>query len=48
MLQTNNDIFKEEIEDSFKAEVAEQLRIKNMVVTETFNQKFEAFQTVML
>ena len=43
-----NDAFKVEIEEWFKAEVTEKLWINNIAITETFNQKFETFQTLML
>ena len=48
MLETNNQSFKKEIDSSFKNEVAEQLRLNNLVITETFNQRFASFQIVML
>ena len=35
--------FKEKIEESFKTEVAEQLRLKNIVIINTHNQRFEVF-----
>ena len=43
-----NDTFKVEIEVSFKTEVVEQLRLNNIAITKSFNQKFEALQTVIL
>ena len=48
MLNTNNKSFKKELESSFKNEVAEQLRLNNLAITENFNQRFSSFQTVML
>ena len=47
-LKKNNNTFKAEIEVSFKTEVTEQLRLNNIAITDTFNQTFEAFQTIML
>ena len=44
----NKNTFKAEIEVSFKTEVTEQLRLNNIAITDTFNQTFEAFQTIML
>ena len=46
--EKNNDTFKVEIEVSFKTEVVEQLRLNNIAITKSFNQKFEALQTVIL
>ena len=46
MLDNNNNSLKKEIESSFKNEVAEQLRLNNLVITENFNQRFSSFQTV--
>ena len=43
-----NDSFKVEIKVSFKSEIAEKNRINNLVITKTFNQKFAAFQKIML
>ena len=48
MLDKNNQSFKKELESSFKNEVAEQLRLNNLAITENFNQRFSSFQTVML
>ena len=39
-----NDTFKAKSEVSFKSEFAELFRINNMMITETFNQKFETFK----
>ena len=48
MLEKNNTSFKEEIEASFKHEVAEQLQANNDSMMEKINQQFASFQTVML
>ena len=47
MLETNNTSFKKELETTRKNEVAEQLRINNLAITDNFNQRFSSFQIVM-
>ena len=48
MLDKNNTTFKEDIEASFKKEVAAQLQMHNDTMMETTNQSFTSFQSVML
>ena len=48
MLDKNNTTCKEDIEASFKKEVAAQLQVHNDTMMETTNQSFSSFQSVML
>ena len=48
MLEKNNNTFKDEIEASFKQEVATQLQTHNESMMEKINQQFASFQTVIL
>ena len=48
MLDKNNTTFKEDIEASFKKEVAAQLQVHNDTMMETTNQSFSSFQSVIL
>ena len=48
MLNKNDTTFKEDIEASFKKEVATQLQLQNDTMVATIDQSFLSFQSVVL